>query len=378
MSGIYIHIPFCKKKCIYCDFYSVAKIGDSQRYANAVVEELGMRVGAFVTKDSPLETVYIGGGTPSLLPVPQLKTIIDAAFSVAGREHIEEVTIEVNPDDVTEKYACGIYSLGVNRVSIGIQSFVDSELAAINRRHNAAQAVEAVKCFKQAGIANISIDLIFGLPGQTLDSLAKSLDVAIALDVQHISVYNLTYEEGTRLWVMREKGTVHETDEETVVKMYDLVRTRLAQAGFEHYEISNFAKPGFRSKHNSNYWNGTPYLGLGAAAHSFDGRHRMYNCSNLKQYLEKTEGGEVAFTAENEAWWERYDEMVMVRLRTSDGLDLGQVERAFGSSVGSRLQEKANAFVSQGLLKRHGCTLCLSEKGVLVSDYIIRELMWDA
>jgi oxygen-independent coproporphyrinogen-3 oxidase len=313
-----------------------------------------------------------------LLPVPQLKTIIDAAFSVAGREHIEEVTIEVNPDDVTENYACGIYSLGVNRVSIGIQSFVDSELAAINRRHNAAQAVEAVKCFKQAGIANISIDLIFGLPGQTLDSLAKSLDVAIALDVQHISVYNLTYEEGTRLWVMREKGTVHETDEETVVKMYDLVRTRLAQAGFEHYEISNFAKPGFRSKHNSNYWNGTPYLGLGAAAHSFDGRQRMYNCSNLKQYLEKTEGGEVAFTAENEAWWERYDEMVMVRLRTSDGLDLGQVERAFGSSVGGRLQEKANAFVSQGLLKRHGRTLCLSEKGVLVSDYIIRELMWDA
>ena len=378
MSGIYIHIPFCKKKCIYCDFYSVAKLSDSQRYVNAVVKELDMRHGAFVTKDSPLETVYIGGGTPSLLPLPQLQTIINAVFCIAGRERIKEVTIEVNPDDVTETYARAVASIGVNRVSIGIQSFDDNELAAINRRHNATQAIDAVKHLKQAGISNISIDLIFGLPGQTVESLAKSLDVAIALDVQHISVYNLTYEEGTRIWVMREKGTVKEADEETVVKMYDIVITKLAQAGFDHYEISNFAKPGFRSKHNSSYWNGTPYLGLGAAAHSFDGKQRMYNCPNLKQYLEKIENGEVAFTAESEAWWERYDETVMVRLRTSEGLDVWQVEQTFGGNVAHKLQEKANTFVAQGLLKRQGHTLRLTEKGVLVSDYIIRELMWDA
>lgn len=378
MSGIYIHVPFCKKKCIYCDFYSVARLEYKSRYLDAVVRELNARHDLLADAEGAVGTIYVGGGTPSLLKPCELAVIADGIFSLADRSKIREFTIEVNPDDVTADYASQIAKLGVNRVSIGIQSFNDSELAAINRRHDAAQAVEAVRAFQQAGISNVSVDLIFGLPGQTLDTLACNVDTAIDLGVRHISVYSLTYEEGTTLWNMRKRGLVREADEETTSAMYDLVRRRLAKAGYEHYEISNFAMPGFRSIHNSNYWNGTPYLGLGPAAHSYDGRVRMYNCSNIRQYLEKIECGEVAFVKENAEWWDRYDETVMVRLRTSDGLDVNTIRAEYGELAADVLLKKAEKFVRQGVLAVVDGKIKLNENGVLVSDYIIRDLMWDS
>ena len=280
MAGLYIHIPFCKRKCIYCDFYSIAGSPDLMGgYAGALIDEFDNR------KDElggeRISTVYLGGGTPSLMPAGLLSKIV----SHIGLDGVEEATIEVNPDDVAMEYVKELADMGFNRVSMGVQSFIDSELRLLNRRHDAKGARNAVDILKRCGIQNISIDLIYGIPGQTLQSWRESIDAALSLDVPHISAYNLTYEEGTRLTMMRDKGRIKEVGDELCVDMFDALSGLLSDAGYEQYEISNFSKPGMYSRHNSSYWNFTPYLGLGASAHSFDGRKRRYNPSNLREYV---------------------------------------------------------------------------------------------
>ncbi len=373
--GLYIHIPYCKSKCIYCDFYSTSQVETMEQYVQSLLYEAKLRqeeIGnQFVT------TLYLGGGTPSVMPLSLLTSLINGLSKVLDLSQVEEFTIEVNPDDVNRVYIERLQQLGVNRVSMGVQSFNDDELQAINRRHTAQQAIDAVHAIKEAGINNVSIDLIYGLPGQTLNSWKRNVEQAISLKVQHISAYNLSYEPGTRLWVMREQGKVQEVGDEDCIAMHNTLVEQLKDAAFEHYEISNFARHGFRSRHNSNYWNFTPYLGLGAAAHSFDGTIRRYNPSSIKEYIDKLSHGTPAFIEEHLEWWERYDDEVMVRLRTSDGLDTRLISKRYGDNVYNHLIKQAKTFIAQGLLKQQDSIISLTPQGVMMSDNIIRNLMWD-
>ena len=326
---------------------------------------------------SPITTLYMGGGTPSVLPVELITELVNELHELFDLSRLEEFTIEVNPDDVSPHYITALRELGINRVSMGVQSFNDNELRAINRRHSSQQAIEAVRAIQDAGIGNVSIDLIYGLPGQSLDSWKNNVEQAISLNVRHISAYYLSYEPGTRLWVMREQGKVQEASDELCVAMHNTLVNMLQQEGFEHYEISNFAKPGYRSKHNSSYWNFTPYLGLGAAAHSFDGTTRRFNPSSIKEYIKALSENRTVSTMEKLEWWERHDEEVMVRLRTSDGLDTTVIAKHYGNNASNTLLRKAQPFINQGLLNLNGTTLTLTPQGVMMSDHIIRTLMWD-
>ncbi|MCH4155780.1 MAG: radical SAM family heme chaperone HemW [Muribaculaceae bacterium] len=375
MGGIYIHIPFCKRKCSYCDFYSVAAKSDSmERYVKAVIDEAEMRIGEL--GGAEIKTMYVGGGTPSLLSAEQLSQLIGGVRGQLTTDAVQEMTIEVNPDDITDEYALMLHKIGFNRVSMGVQSFNDDELQFINRRHTAQQATDAVNRLRAAGFDNISIDLIYGIPKQTQQTWRESVNQAIALDVQHISCYCLSYEEGTRLYMMRKLGKITECSDEECVAMYSTLVELLKKAGYEHYEISNFAKAGKRSMHNSNYWNFTPYLGLGAAAHSYDGKNRRYNPSNIKEYAEKIGSGATAYTTESEEDWQRYNELVMIRLRTTEGLEAKSIERKFGQDLYRYFVKNAERHVNAGNLSKNDGHYRLSEAGVMLADMVIRDVIY--
>ncbi len=371
MAGIYVHIPLCKQRCIYCDFYSTTLHEVMDDYVVSVCREARMRPA------SDVKTMYIGGGTPSQLP-PQLMThLVEGMREAYDLQGVEEFTVEVNPDDVTTGYVMMLKSLGVNRISMGVQSFVDSELATINRRHDAQGALRAVESIREANIDNISIDLIYGIPGQTLESWRYSVDRAIKTGVQHISAYNLSYEPGTRLWRLRERGELCEVDDATCVEMYNTLTSMLHEAGYIHYEISNYCKPGKHSRHNSAYWDGTPYVGLGASAHSYDGHARSYNPSSVRDYINIMRKGELPGIVEESEWWERYDEAVMVALRTARGLDVEKIRREFGDKACDHLLHAAAVYIDGGELVWKDNRLCVTEGAWMVSDAIIRDLMWD-
>ena len=373
--GLYIHIPYCKSKCIYCDFYSTPQVETMEQYIHLLLCEARLRREEIVLQ--PVKTLYLGGGTPSVLPINLLSELINGLRDIFDLDSVEEFTIEVNPDDVNSGYIAQLRELGINRVSMGVQSFNDSELKTINRRHSAQQAIEAVNAIKETGISNVSIDLIYGLPGQLLDGWRYNVEQAIGLDVQHISAYCLSYEPGTPLWAMRQLGRVVPVSDEDCVAMHDTLVAMLTQAGFEHYEISNFARPGYRSRHNSSYWNFTPYLGLGAAAHSFDGSTRRYNPSSIKEYVTALGNGATACVEEHLEWWERYDEEVMVRLRTCDGIDTALIAQRYGDKARNHLLTQAQPLIDQQLLCLKDGTLTLTPQGIMLSDTIIRNLMWD-
>jgi oxygen-independent coproporphyrinogen-3 oxidase len=374
MAGIYIHIPFCKKRCIYCDFYSSTDNRLVDKYIDALCIEIESRLHE-IDKNN-ITTIYIGGGTPSQLSATQLGEIINFIKSKIDFSLIEEFTIEVNPDDVTYDYIKECITFGINRVSMGIQSFVDEELKIINRRHDSSQAIKAIETIKSAGISNISIDLIYGLPLQTIESWIYSARKAIEMNVPHISCYNLSYEEGTTLYKMRDMGEIKECDEDTCIEMYDILVKMLADADFEHYEISNFAKRGYYSRHNSNYWNLTPYLGLGASAHSFDGSIRRYNPSSIQKYTSNISESGIAYEEEQETLYEQFNEYIMINLRTMWGVNTQKVKTIFGEELRNHLIKYSRRFIESGDLKEKENTIVLSEKGIMLSDYIIRTLMF--
>lgn len=373
MAGVYVHIPFCKRKCIYCDFYSIASSRLSDRYVKAVGMEAQLR-GQEIA-GMPVNTLYIGGGTPSVLSFEQLSVLIEGLRTAIDLSHVEEFTVEVNPDDVTHEFAEQLLKLGVNRVSMGVQSLVDEELVFLNRRHDAKEAMKAYCDLQSAGFNNISIDLIYGIPGQTLDTWKYTLEKALSLQAKHVSCYNLSYEEGTMLHKLRETGRVTECDDNTCVEMYDMLVDMLDGAGYEHYEISNFAMPGFYSRHNSGYWDKTPYLGLGASAHSYDGNMRRYNPDNVKLYVESLENDVVVCVGEQESVDEKYDEDVMLRLRTSRGIDSEWIESIYGKAYSDYFVNAIRSFVDSGLVIKDGSRYRLSRNGVMLSDMIMRELM---
>ncbi len=373
MAGVYVHIPFCKRKCIYCDFYSIASSRLSDRYVKAVGMEAQLR-GQEIA-GMPVKTLYIGGGTPSVLSFEQLSVLIEGLRAAIDLSHVEEFTVEVNPDDVTHEFAEQLLKLGVNRVSMGVQSLVDEELVFLNRRHDAKEAMKAYCDLQSAGFNNISIDLIYGIPGQTLDTWKYTLEKALSLQAKHVSCYNLSYEEGTMLHKLRETGRVMECDDNTCVEMYDMLVDMLDGAGYEHYEISNFAMPGFYSRHNSGYWDKTPYLGLGASAHSYDGNMRRYNPDNVKLYVESLENDVVVCVGEQESVDEKYDEDVMLRLRTSRGIDSEWIKSIYGKAYSDYFVNAIRSFVDSGLVIKDGSRYRLSRNGVMLSDMIMRELM---
>ena len=324
MAGLYVHIPFCSSRCVYCGFYSTTGLALRERYVDALCQEIKMRSLPTTPpqKEGSLGTIYLGGGTPSQLTIPQLRRIFDAIYIYNKVENDAEVTIEVNPDDVTPELAAALQQLPINRVSMGAQTFNDERLHFLRRRHSSAQVHQAVATLRQAGFQNISIDLMYGFPNQTLEEWQADIDEALQLNVEHISTYCLMYEEGTPLYRLLEQGKVTEIDEELERKMYFTLINSLESAGYEHYEISNFARPGYRSRHNSSYWKGIPYIGIGAAAHSFDIQTRSWNVADIQQYIAAIEQGERSFEVETLDEDTRYNDAVTVALRTCEGLDL--------------------------------------------------------
>jgi oxygen-independent coproporphyrinogen-3 oxidase len=374
MAGLYIHIPFCASRCIYCGFYSTTRLDLRQQYVDALIREL-VEVGqSKMSKDDSISTVYLGGGTPSQLTIPQLYQLLDAIYIYNKVESGAEVTIEMNPDDVSVPYADTLRQLGINRVSMGAQTFDDERLRWLNRRHTVAQVGQAVTILRAAGIRNISIDLMYGFPDETIDDFVRDIDEVIKLDVEHISAYCLMIEEGTELYRRYGDKRVREYDdskEETERKMYELLIDKLTAAGYEHYEISNFARPGFRSRHNSSYWTGVPYIGLGAAAHSFDGHLRSWNVSDIQQYIAAVNRDERLNEEEELSATDFYNERVMLGLRTCEGVDLS----ALSDDERNYCIQEAQPFLSDDILLLTDNRLVLTRKGLFVSDYVISSLM---
>lgn len=377
MAGLYIHIPFCASRCIYCGFYSTTSIKWRQRYVDAVCKEMSLPPAPSIERGR-IDTIYLGGGTPSQLTTDQLRQLflyINKVYDLPTRAE-SEITIEMNPDDVTPEYAAVLPQLGINRVSMGAQTFDDERLRFLHRRHTSSQVPQAVKILRDAGIQNISIDLMYGFPNETLKDWERDIDAALALGVEHISAYCLMIEEGTPLWKLTIENGEWRIDEELERQMYELLIDKLTAAGYEHYEISNFAKVsplrgGWRGLHNSSYWQDIPYIGLGAAAHSYDGKRRSWNVSDIKQYIEGIEQGERPCEYEDIDDDTHYNDRITTALRTSDGLDLSTLSdrhRRF-------CMKEAQKFIDDGLLRIVDNHLALTRKGLFVSDYIMSSLM---
>lgn len=354
MAGIYVHIPFCQRKCSYCDFFSVgAKNAPWGRLVDAILAELSERLPEIASEK--VSTIYIGGGTPSLLPPDQLRRLALALRRTAPEA--EEFTIELNPDDVTPALVSLLCECGINRASMGVQSFVDEELKSVGRRHSADRALQAYHLLRPIG--NVSIDLIFGLPGQTLQSWQYTLKQAIALRPEHISAYSLMWEPGTPLTLLRDQGRVSELPEELCIQMYRLMTEQLTAAGYLHYEVSSYCMPARHSRHNSSYWSGAPYLGLGPAAHSYDGlRTRRANPADIPAYLNRfaPQSPNSAplppfFTQENLSYEELREEYLLTRLRTAAGIPLADYSARFGPAALTRLLQKARPHLRSAHLR---------------------------
>jgi oxygen-independent coproporphyrinogen III oxidase len=375
LAGIYLHIPFCKQRCTYCDFYKETGSAEAQidAFVDALVEEIHLRK-SYLNGEN-ISTVYFGGGTPSVLNFNQFKRIFNAIYQNFQLDVDAEITLEGNPDDLTVAYFESISPLPFNRLSIGIQSFNDKYLKNINRRHDAKQAREAVENAKKFGFENISIDLIYALPGQTMNDWKKQLEEAFKLDVEHISAYGLTYEEGTALWTQRNKGLVKVVNDDLTLEMFDFMRLKIKEHGFEAYEISNYAKPGYRSRHNSAYWEFVPYLGLGPSAHSFDGKTRQWNVASVFKYISNLTSKSPFFEKEILTLQDFYHDFIMVSLRTSEGINLETLKKKFGKEMHDYcLQNAKYQIVNKNLIMKNN-KLFLSESGIHLANLIVMELM---
>lgn len=375
MAGIYIHIPFCKRFCHYCDFYSITDNSESESFVQAVMLETAMQ--ARYLDGETVETVYLGGGTPSLLTVGQTGQIISAVRKNFSLSDDPEITVEVNPDDIYEGYFRELAGTGVNRVSLGVQSWNDKRLKYLGRRHDSAQSAKALEWAFKEGIVNVSVDLIYGLPGMTTGDLKHDLEETFAWPVTHLSAYHLTIEEGTRFGKMKKEKKLVEPDEETSNAMLSLLGNMCREKGFIHYEISNFALPGYISRHNSAYWKQIPYLGLGPSAHSFNRTSRQWNVSDVKKYIRSISGGKVPFEKEDLDKLTTFNEYVMTSLRTMWGIDLEHVEAYYDKEMHDYLVNLSGKYIRYGLMRREKNTLVLTDQGRMISDNIIAELLME-
>lgn len=364
MAGIYLHIPFCRQACSYCDFYFVTKTDRISDYADALCAEI--RSSSF---NEPISTVYFGGGTPSRLPISVLERIFNAIRARFDLSAIEEITLEANPDDVTADYLSGLNSLGVTRLSMGVQSFSAERLRFMNRAHTAEEAKRCLQLVNEAGFATWTADLIYGNPGQSIDELHADLDALLSFDPPHVSAYALTIEPRTRLGKQRELGKLTETDDAMVAAHMDVVAKRLSGAGLARYEVSNFAKPGHESKHNARYWTHAPYLGLGPAAHSFDGVRRWSNVRDLAAYV-ASGGLDVARDLETLTTTQMAEERLMMGLRTREGLSRTELRERYGVGLGAAQEGVVRAMVAQGWMDDDSSRIRLTETGYALADAV--------
>lgn len=377
MSGIYIHIPFCSSKCAYCGFYSVPTLKRKAAFLESLKQEIVSR------KDylhgEKVETIYFGGGTPSLLKGEELHAILKVLYDTFEIDSQAEITLEANPDTLSLDDLVAIRALGVNRLSIGIQSFFDNDLQYLGRRHNSQHARQCLAWAKEAGFKNITIDLIYGLPTSDAEQWSRNLECFFELELPHLSAYALTLEPNAILTKQIEMGKVQPVQEDDAVRDYGILCQKMAQQGFLHYEISNFCKPDRHSRHNTSYWSGTPYVGFGPSAHSYDGLSRQWNVSSLEQYVGNgkrgTENGK-QIESERLTLEQRYDEYVMLRLRTMWGIDLQYLKRELGERFSSYCEQKAQPLIDQGRLSQHNEILYLTDEQMLFADGIAEALFW--
>ncbi len=367
MTGIYIHIPFCASRCIYCGFYSTTLVSRQDEYTAAVCREMELRRNA-----GTIGSVYIGGGTPSQLSAANLRRLFLYINNVYSPDWDGiEVTMECNPDDVTPGFCQLLRDLPVNRISMGAQTFSDSRLRFLRRRHTAAEVATAVGRLRDSGIGNISVDLMFGFPGETTDEWQSDIQAAVRLGVEHISAYSLQYEEGTTLYNMLRRGEISEIDDEQYRRMYTMLCDELAAAGYEHYEISNFARPQFRSRHNASYWHDVPYIGLGASAHSYTGSTRSWNVSDLGSYISAINDGRLPSRQEAIDANTHYDDTVMTALRTREGIALDALQPKYRQYI----LAAAKPYLATGALSAVDEHLRLTPDGIFISDMIMSDLM---
>lgn len=380
MAGIYIHIPFCGQFCTYCNFYSVKGGAYREKFIQALQKEIYLKK----NRTEGVSTVYFGGGTPSVLSVPVLHEILDAvknAFGAAGDGSPVEITIEVNPDDITPEYAKGLKAAGFNRVSMGVQSFIDEHLKWMNRRHRADDAVNSCILLREAGFENISLDLIFGYSRLNDRQWEYNLHRLIALSPEHISAYQMSVEPGSRLSLLLRRGEYTLPDDSVCAAQYEKLQQMLAGAGYAQYEVSNFAREGFRSRHNSSYWNKSPYLGFGPSAHSFNGKSRYWNTDSIKRYCAYYLACDAPFSMEDLSAHaggfeilsgeDIFHESLMLGLRTVEGVDLSTLDAELLAVVMPRIKRQIRL---GNLVLRDNRYITIPAGKLFVSDSIIREL----
>lgn len=373
MAGVYIHIPFCKKKCHYCDFYKTLDTGMAEKFLKALGTEIILQKGYL--EQNNVETIYFGGGTPTVLTAIQMEAILENLYDTFDVSEDAEITIEANPDDIDKRYVKDLKKAGINRISLGIQSWNDRVLKQLNRRHTAEEAEKALHAILAAGIENISADLIYGIPGMTAKQWTADLQRTMSYNIKHLSAYHLTIEPGTVFGKMKEAGELKEIEEEESENQFNILTRICTKNGFIQYEISNFCKDGYYSVHNTNYWKQQPYLGLGPSAHSYRGETRQWNVSDLSEYLKSLDKNEIPFTREMLTARDLYNEYVMTSLRTMWGINLDFVEENINKESRDYLNNLATRFVKYGMITRNGNQLLLTDQGKMISDNIISELM---
>jgi len=372
MAGIYIHIPFCKSKCSYCDFYSVANQKTFDIFLIALEKEIILRKNEITNQE--IETIYFGGGTPSLLDINVINNILKIIYENYVVTNEVEITLEANPDDLSISYLTDLKSNSqINRLSIGIQSFNEDDLKLMKRRHTANQAIESVKNAQNLGFKNISVDLIYGLPKQTIEKWTNNLNIALQLEIQHISAYNLTYEKGTMFYKLLQNNTIQEIDENVSLEMFKILMQKTKEQGFEHYEISNFSLSEKNSKHNSSYWKQKQYLGFGPSAHSYNLQNRSWNFANINKYCEMLSQNKLPSNNETLSFETKYNEYIMTSLRTKWGVDLDYVKTKFTEAYETSFLKISQKYVNQNLMKIKNNNYILTDDGVFVSDYIISD-----
>ncbi|MDC1188511.1 radical SAM family heme chaperone HemW [Flavobacteriales bacterium] len=371
MAGVYIHIPFCKQACHYCNFYFSTTF---EKYRSELVAALvqEMKLKSLLFKGKEVETIYFGGGTPSLLIEEEFRTIFNGLKESFNIGKVEEVTIEANPDDVTVENLAIWQSYGINRISLGVQSFFEDDLEQMNRSHSSKQAHNAIKRIKESGIDNYSVDFMFALPLLSNEQLEKNLQIAIDYKVPHVSCYNLTIKEQTALMALIKKGKIEDLSEEKSIQQFKIVMNRLGSNRYHQYEISNYALEGYQSKHNSSYWYQKPYLGIGPSAHSFYESKRTFNISSISKYIKLLGEGKDYFEVEELTEKEFFNEFIMTRLRTSKGLDRRDLEIIFPKFVDA-FKEKTSNYLRGGQLAFFGDEYRLTPEGKLMADYITSE-----
>jgi oxygen-independent coproporphyrinogen-3 oxidase len=340
---------------------------------SSLVKEIHLRKDYLPEKN--ISTIYFGGGTPSLLRAKDFERIFNAIYQNYSVDSAAEITFEANPDDLTQEYFTSLSSIPFNRISIGIQSFNDYYLGLLNRRHSRKQAMLSIENAQKAGFRNISIDLMYGLPYQTLSDWEEELKTALQMDIQHISAYGLTYEEGTMLWKMLDDGRIEAVSDETMNEMYRMLLKKTQESGFEAYEISNFSLPDFRSRHNSVYWKQKPYIGIGASAHSYNGESRQWNINSIGEYIRAMAKNEIPSEQENLSFYDRYNDFVMVSLRTAEGINLAELEIKFGSELKKYCLENMKTFIETGKIEFSDNVIRLNTDGILISNTILAEMM---